>query len=71
MAESKFTPSDLAAEIGISPKECRKFLRSITKDRAGKGGRWSIDGRTFDALVERYPIWKAGKVTEFVLENED
>lgn len=70
MAEGRFTPADIAAEIGITPKECRKYLRSLTKDRAGKGGRWVISPETAEKLIERYPAWAAGLVTEFTLAED-
>jgi len=35
---------DLAAELGTDPKSFRRWLRSLTATRAGKGGR-----RVFDA----------------------
>jgi hypothetical protein len=64
------TPTELAAEIGTDPKTCRKFLRSLTPERAGKGGRWTIDPADADQLVEMFADWKSGKATKFVLNAE-
>lgn len=44
------TPKELAAELGTDPKTFRKFLRGLTNDRAGKGGRWKLDDATVATL---------------------
>lgn len=36
------TPNELAAEMGISPKNLRRFMRSILDDRAGSGNRYAL-----------------------------
>jgi len=37
------TPNELAAELRISPKTLRAFLRQAYPDRApGKGRRWAL-----------------------------
>lgn len=36
------TPTELAAEMGISPKNLRRFMRSILDDRAGSGNRYAL-----------------------------
>lgn len=36
------TPNDLAAEMGVSPKSLRRFMRNHLSDRAGSGNRYSI-----------------------------
>lgn len=64
------TPTEVAAEIGTDPKTFRKFLRSLTPNRAGKGGRWNIDASDVDALADRFQDWKSGKATKFVLDAE-
>jgi len=47
------TPKALASELGISPKALRRVLRSMTDDRAGKGGTWKLDDATADAIRAR------------------
>ena len=47
------TPKALANELGITPKALRRLLRSMTDDRAGKGGSWKLDNTTADALRTR------------------
>lgn len=37
------TVAQLAAELGTDPKSFRRWLRTQTDDRAGKGGRWKFD----------------------------
>lgn len=44
------TPTELAKELGTDPKTFRRFLRSLTTDRAGKGGRWNIEAAEADAI---------------------
>lgn len=44
------TAKELAAELGTDPKSFRRFLRGLTEDRAGKGGRWTFDTPTADAI---------------------
>ena len=49
----EMTPKALAAELAISPKALRRILRSMTDDRAGKGGTWKLDDATCDAIRTR------------------
>lgn len=41
-APETITPNELAAEMGISPKNLRRFMRSILDDRAGSGNRYAL-----------------------------
>lgn len=41
--ETTMTVAELAAELGTDPKSFRRWLRTQTDDRAGKGGRWKFD----------------------------
>lgn len=66
---STLTPKELALELGTDPKTCRKFLRSLTSDRAGKGGRWVIDANDLDALKERFAAFNARKATILSLDD--
>lgn len=68
---AKMTPSELAEALGTDPKTCRKFLRSITPDRAGKGGRWVLDSDQTEMFARRFASWKLGRSTVFVLSDED
>lgn len=68
---TRMTPTELADHLQVTPKEVRKFLRSITPDRAGKGGRWALDIQDLDMLTDRFRAWKSGKVTLLTLTDED
>ena len=50
MTDDLITPKALASELGITPKALRRILRSMTDDRAGKGGAWKLDKATCDAI---------------------
>lgn len=50
----KMTPKAIANEFDTTPKAVRKFLRSITDDRPGKGGKWEVEVDDIDALRERF-----------------
>lgn len=65
------TPKELAAILDTDAKTCRKFLRSLTDDRAGKGGRWAIDADDIDALTERFAAFTARRTITFSLEGDD
>lgn len=45
---------DLATRCNTSPKDFRRWLRSQTTNRAGKGGRWTFSPDNADELVERF-----------------
>ena len=48
--EVTMTAKELASELNTDPKSFRRFLRSRTDDRAGKGGRWVFDAEAADAI---------------------
>lgn len=54
MSEHSYTATEVAKELGISAKDFRRFLRTQTDQRAGKGGSWVIDEETKDELIRRY-----------------
>ncbi len=45
------SPKDLAQAWGTDPKSVRRFLRSLTINRAGKGGRWEISTSDVETLT--------------------
>lgn len=47
------TPKALASELGITPKALRRILRTMTDDRAGKGGVWKLDAVTVAAITAK------------------
>lgn len=54
MSDNLITPAELAAEMGISPKNLRRFMRSILDDRAGSGNRWGITPEMADHIRARH-----------------
>ena len=65
------TPKELAAEFDTDPRTIRKFLRSLTTDRAGKGGRWEIDPADLDALRDRFDAFNARRTTTLIITTDD
>lgn len=57
-----YTPAELAAECNTTPKQIRRFMRSqvradggvIGKDTPGKGKRYALDARTFNAYKRAF-----------------
>lgn len=64
------TASQLALHLNTDAKTCRRFLRSLTDDRAGKGGRWIIDANDLDALTERFAAFTARRTTTLTLTDD-
>jgi len=52
--EVTMTAKELAAELNTDPKSFRRFLRSRTDDRAGKGGRWVFDAKAADDIRQAW-----------------
>lgn len=48
------TPTSIAAELGVSPKAFRAWLRGQTDTRAGRGGSWTFDDATRDEILRRW-----------------
>jgi len=65
------TPKELAVELDTDPKTVRKFLRSLTPDRAGKGGRWVIDANDLDAIKAKFADYSARRAAVFTLPADD
>lgn len=67
--EEPMTAKALAAELGTDPKSFRRFLRGLTEDRAGKGGRWVFDAETA-ALIRKAYADREAKGTKPTLTDE-
>lgn len=65
------TPKELAVELDTDPKTVRKFLRSLTADRAGKGGRWVIDAADLEAIKAKFADYNARRAAVFTLPADD
>lgn len=48
------TPKDLAIMCDTDAKTMRRFMRSLTDGRVGKGGRWAIEASDVDAIVSAF-----------------
>lgn len=48
------TPNELAAEMNINPKSLRRFMRSLTDERAGRGNRWELTPEICEEIKTRY-----------------
>lgn len=65
---TNITTNELAVELGATPRETRKFLRSITpkEEQPGKGSRWAIPGgkRELTRLQKQYTEWHKKQLEE-------
>jgi hypothetical protein len=56
---------ETAEKLGTEPRTLRKFLRSevveaggkVGEDTPGKGGRYSLEARSFNSLQKRFTAW--------------
>lgn len=65
------TPKELAIELDTDAKTVRKFLRSLTTERAGKGGRWVIDADDLDTLKDRFAAYNSRRSTVLTIADFD
>lgn len=64
---------DLASEIGVSPRELRKFLRHSGLG-VGQGSRYDFDSKDVQRISKRFSSWKSDKTKAVVIPdswNED
>jgi len=52
--EEIFSAKELAKELNLDAKSFRRWLRSVTPERANKGGRWVFDAELKASLIELY-----------------
>lgn len=74
---AQITVNEMATNLETTPRELRKFLRSVTPkdEQPGKGSRWSLDGskRSVTKLQKQFAEWteaKAKPVEDSVEEIE-
>jgi hypothetical protein len=65
------TPKELATELNTDPKTVRKFLRSLSSERPGKGGRWAIPTDMVEELTDRFQAWNAKQATVLSIDEVD
>ena len=67
---AQITATELATEIGTTPREVRKFLRADAKAQnaqtPGKGSRYAIERKQVVSLKKRFAAWDEARkaVTE-------
>ena len=71
MTDATITPKQFANELSADPKQVRKFMRSITPDRAGKGGRWEIPVSQIADLTIRFREFEKRNTRTFVPVIDD
>lgn len=61
MSDKTMTAGEIANELGIDAKACRRFLRDIipAEMHPSKGGRWHLDASMIDALKDRFARYSA------------
>ena len=65
-----YTPKELAEACNTSPKNIRKYLRSLSDERAGRGGAWAIEC-DIDEFVEAYENARGRSVTRLTFNTPD
>jgi predicted transcriptional regulator len=60
------TINELATELDSTPREVRKFLRSVTpaENQPGKGHRWQIEKRALRGLKKQFAEHNAKPATD-------
>jgi predicted transcriptional regulator len=68
---TKLTTADVAAELGTTPRELRKYLRSADKG-VGKGSRYALPGnaKAMTALRKKFDAWSAAAVEAKAAKDE-
>ena len=62
---------ELAAELDIDAKSFRRWLRTLTDNRAGKGGRWVFDPATAELVRTAWAARAAKGTTPSLAASED
>lgn len=60
---------EVASRCGITPKDFRRWLRTKTDQRAGRGGRWAFSPETADELVALFEADHAPKEVELDIDE--
>ena len=48
------TANELADEMNVNPKSLRRFMRSLSDDRAGRGGKYLIPRSVANQIIAKY-----------------
>lgn len=57
--------AELATTLDASPREVRKFMRTVTPadEQPGKGGRWAIEKREVRSLTKKFAAYREERET--------
>lgn len=69
MSDTNITPKDLAIMCETDPKTMRRFMRSMTDARVGKGGRWDIASEDVDAIIASFKARKSTGARTFKMDK--
>ncbi len=61
--QDTYTATELAAELGMDPKSFRSWLRTLTSDRAGRGGKWVFTAEDADTIRQLHANRGSKKAT--------
>lgn len=69
--EGNITVKDLCEALNAEPKAFRRWLRTQTDNRAGRGGRWVFTPEVAEQLKAKYADRAAAKATTPTLKDDD
>ena len=62
---AQFTAAQVAEKFDTTPREVRKFLRSVadpdTFPAPGRGGKWMIEGKALNSLRPKFRAYIAAR----------
>lgn len=69
-SDGKVTAPAIAAALQMNAKSVRRRIRSMTDDRAGKGGEWRFTPDQALEIARRISTGNGRTVTEFTFKGE-
>ena len=69
VASATISAGELAKEMNINAKSLRRFMRSLSDDRAGRGGKYAIDRATADQIIAKYNEGPRRQTVQFTIKN--
>lgn len=68
-AKGMVTAPTIAAALGMNAKSVRRRIRSMTDDRAGKGGEWRFDPEFAAEIANRIVTSNGRRQTDFSFKS--
>lgn len=68
-ADGKVTAPEMARVLNMNAKSFRRRLRSMTDDRAGKGGEWRVSPEKAVEIARRIHTGNGRTVTDFKFKD--